>query len=112
MFGQANNGLFTFLHETEAETACDHITLNFEGQGGSSLQIFVHIIISDAISSTKKALLKYFGTKERRGKRVINAFIGHIHQSTSCCVYNENFNKQIVTLWRIAVKERIIYPGQ
>ena len=30
---------FTLLHETEAETANDHITLNSKRPGGSSLQI-------------------------------------------------------------------------
>ena len=33
--------LFLFLHETEPITEYDHITLNFECQDGSSLQIFV-----------------------------------------------------------------------
>ena len=31
--------LFTLLHETEAGTAFDHVTMNFEPQDGSSLQI-------------------------------------------------------------------------
>ena len=42
---------FTLLHETEAGTACDHITLNFERQDGRSLQIVVQKEVLDCISS-------------------------------------------------------------
>ena len=38
---------FTLLHETEAETACDPITLSFERQDGRSSQIVVQKEVLD-----------------------------------------------------------------
>ena len=38
------------LHQTEAETAYDHITLNFECQDGSSLQVVLQKEVLDCIS--------------------------------------------------------------
>ena len=40
--------LFIFVHETEVGTKCDHITLNFECDNGSSLQIFVQQEVQNA----------------------------------------------------------------
>ena len=41
---------FTLLHESEAETACDHTALNFERQGGRFLQIIGQKAVSDCTS--------------------------------------------------------------
>ena len=46
----AFNTLFTLLHETEAGTACAHITMNFEHQDGSSLQIAIQKGVSNCMS--------------------------------------------------------------
>ena len=43
------------LHETEAETACDHITLNSKRPDGSSLQIVVKSVqsaLSDLLTTS------------------------------------------------------------
>ena len=41
---------FTLLHETEAEAACDHITVTFECQDGRYVQIVVEKEVSHCIS--------------------------------------------------------------
>ena len=52
LFVQERIDSFTMLHEAEAKTAYDHVTLNFERQDTSSLQTVLqkkfrlHIIIS------------------------------------------------------------------
>ena len=64
------------MHETEAGTACDHITLSFERLDGSSLQIVVQLEVPNCISlyfhhirlifkGQEEALFKFFCMKER-----------------------------------------------
>ena len=56
------------LHETEAETACDPMTLNFGCQDGNSLQVVVQkefldcmlLWISDQFSNAEKRLFQVF----------------------------------------------------
>ena len=47
---QPQQTIYTSLHETEAETTCDRITLNFECQDRSSLQIVVQKDVLDCVS--------------------------------------------------------------